>query len=619
MCAILGIASKNNIVDSTWITTGLKSMNHRGPDMKGQWISDDNKVVLGHNRLSIIDLSVSGKQPMSYQGNYHVTLNGEIYNFNILKNKLLKNGFQFKSDTDTEVLLAAYAKWGIKFLNHLEGMFAFALYDKSINKIFLVRDRAGEKPLYYYYNDNNLVFSSEIKGMLANKDIPAELDYSSLSKFLSLGYTSNSSSILNKIKKVKPGHYICFDINTGNFIMNKYWELPKWEPDGRNINSIDLIDEFEKIFNKSVSSQLVSDVPLGILLSGGLDSSLITATAAKSVRKIKTFTIKFSNSKKYDESKHADLISKYFGTEHYELEASSIKSDIFYKLSEQYDEPLIDSSMIPTSMICELVKKHCTVALGGDGGDELFGGYNYYRRSALFYHYFKWMSIHFRAPISKLASLFFSKDTRGYNWIDYFGKNFKNDLPILLNKFDNIEKTRLFKNEIEKNWIEYNYSLDDTKLNEDLQSLLTVMDFENFLPDDILVKTDRASMMHSLEVRAPFLDKDLIEFAFRKIPSSSKFTHKKTKQFLKVFSKKILPPNFDFSRKQGFEFPLGDLLKTGEIRSFFKEVLLDESCVFKPETINKYFESLDNGRRVEEKLFGLLQFQLWKSKYSIVI
>ena len=618
MCAILGIASQKKIADSTWISTGLKSMNHRGPDMKGQWISDNNKVVLAHNRLSIIDLSVSGKQPMSYGDNYHVTLNGEIYNFSNLKSKLIKDGFTFESDTDTEVLLAAYAKWGISFLNQIVGQFAFALYDKAINKIFIVRDRAGEKPLYYYHNNNSLVFSSEIKGMLANKDIPVKLDYSSLSKFLSLGYTSNSNSIFNDIKKVKPGHYICFDLNTGDFTMNKYWELPKYDND-KNIDSIDLIDEFQTIFKKAVSSQLVSDVPLGILLSGGLDSSLITAMAAKSVKNIKTFTVKFSNSKKYDESKYAKLISKYFSTEHYELEASTIESDIFLKLSEQYDEPLIDSSMIPTSMVCELVKKHCTVALGGDGGDELFGGYNYYRRSALFYHYFKWISINLRAPISKLLSPFFLKDAKGHNWIKFFGKNFKTNIPILLNKFDNIEKLSLFKNKIEKDWIEYNYSLDESLLNEDLQSLLTIMDFNDYLPNDILVKTDRASMMHSLEVRAPFLDKDLIEFAFRKVPSRSKFTNKKTKEFLKVFSKKILPPDFDFNRKQGFEFPLGDLLRTGKIRKFFKEVLLDDSSVFKSETINKYFESLDNGRRVEEKLFGLLQFQLWKSKYSIEI
>ena len=454
MCAILGIASHKKITDSNWIESGLNSMNHRGPDMKGHWISQNNKVVFGHNRLSIIDLSTSGRQPMSYGDNYHVTLNGEIYNFNILKSKLIKYGFQFSSNSDTEVLLAAYAKWGIKFLNHIEGMYAFALYDKKINKIFLVRDRSGEKPLYYHHKNNNLVFSSEIKGMLANKDIPARLNYSSLSKFLSLGYTPNSSSIFNNIKKVKPGHYICFDINTGDIEIKKYWELPKWEPQSKNINTEDLIDEFETIFQKSVSSQLVSDVPVGILLSGGLDSSLITALAAKSVDKIKTFTVKFSNSKKYDESKHANLISKYFNTEHYELEASTIKPDIFYKLAKQYDEPLIDSSMIPTSMVCELVKKHCTVALGGDGGDELFGGYNYYRRSAFFYRYFRWLSINFRTPISNLLSSFFSKDVKGYNWINFFGKDFKTELPILLNKFDNVEKLGLFKNKIEKNLIE---------------------------------------------------------------------------------------------------------------------------------------------------------------------
>ncbi len=617
MCAIIGAASTNKIDDISWVSNGLDVMNHRGPDMYGMWNSIDQDVVLGHNRLSIIDLSENGQQPMVFDNSIYLVLNGEIYNYKELKEILHREGFVFKSNSDTEVLLYCYVKWGFDCLDKINGMFSFAIYDKNIRKIFLARDRAGEKPLYYYHKNKTIQFSSEIKGLLADKKIPREIDHSSLKSFLSIGYTTGSSSIFSNIEKVEPGCFLIFDLESGKIQANQYWNFPKQKRKKNQKDYNILLNEFEAIFQNAVSKQLVSDVPLGILLSGGLDSSLITAMASRSVKNIKTFTVKFSKSKSFDESLHAKLISEFYGTEHYELEAGNIDKDIFQKLSKQFDEPIIDLSMIPTSLVCSLVKDQCTVALGGDGGDELFGGYNYYRRSAFLKFYFSWISKYLRIPLSKIISRLLHHDSKGMNWIQYFGKDFIEDIDLVLRKFDHYQMNTLFKNLFKDQYIlNENFLIIDKKDN-DLQSTLTKMDFKNFLPNDILVKTDRASMMHSLEVRAPFLDKNMIEFAYKEVPSDAKFSHKNTKIFLKDFAKKILPPNFDFNRKQGFEFPLHDLLTSGPIRNFFEEVLKDNQCVFKETTVKKLFSSLDSGFNVEDKLFTLLQFELWRENFSV--
>tara|TARA_Y100000590_G_C15745825_1_gene1021961 strand:- start:6691 stop:8547 length:1857 start_codon:yes stop_codon:yes gene_type:complete len=618
MCGIIGIASKKPIADNNWISLGSNNIVHRGPDDSGEWSSDDKKVFFSHRRLSIIDLSASGKQPMHYKNQYSIVLNGEIYNYLEIKKELINDGFKFKTQTDTEVLLFSYIKWGAEWLNKINGMFSFALYDNQKNIIILGRDRAGEKPLYYFSSNNSLRFSSELKGLLSDKNLPRKLNYKALNDYLSIGYINDSDCFLKGYKKLLPGHTLTFDIKSGNIETNRYWKLPDYNASNIRLNEEDLLDEFELLFQKAVKRQLISDVPIGILLSGGLDSSLIAGVASKFNRSIKTFTVKFPNSKRYDESNHAKLISNYFNTDHYEIESDQISRDLFIKLSKQYDEPLIDLSMIPTFLLCQVVKKYCTVAIGGDGGDELFGGYKYYRRILLLKSYMSWLSEKIRRPISKSLYSILPEGKIGKNWINYFGSDLKRNIPLLLNKFDNNAKSTLLKRFV-RDKIEDEYNYEYNKIENDIVQLVTRMDFENYLPNDILTKVDRASMLNSLEVRAPILDHKLIEFAFNKIPSSLKFSKNENKIFLKKFGKRILPPEFDYARKQGFEFPISELLVSGDIRNMFEEVLFDENSIFNREMINNLFFRFDQGYKTEEKLFGLAQFELWRNEYSIDI
>ena len=354
-------------------------MTHRGPDSSGIWTSDDSRVGFGHRRLSIIDLSSTGNQPMfDTESKIVIILNGEIYNYKNLRNELISKGHKFQSSSDTETIILSYKEWGVKCVDKFVGMFAFAIYDLSSNKLFMARDRAGEKPLYYYLKNNQLIFSSEIKGILANPLFERYIDYESLDLYLNIGYVPGERSILKGINKLPPAHAIEYDLDKSSINIWRYWDIPKSQVNEFS-NDI-LINQVEDILSQSISDQLHADVPVGILLSGGIDSSLITAIASKNAKNVKTFNISFPQFNNYDESKHAQLISNHFGTEHFELSADDISPDIIDTLSNQYDEPIADSSMIPTYLVTNLISKYCKVALGGDGGDEVFGGYNHYNR-----------------------------------------------------------------------------------------------------------------------------------------------------------------------------------------------------------------------------------------------
>ena len=385
MCGIAGIASNAPapIERREWLRTGLDAIQHRGPDDWGDWWSDDTCVGLGHRRLSIIDLSAAGHQPMQdIEGELHIVFNGEIYNFADLRRELMGKGYAFRSHSDTEVILAAYREWGTACLSRLNGMFAFALYDSRNRKLFLARDRAGEKPLFYMLVDGAFRFASELKVLLADPAIPRRINRHSLDCYLAMGYVPGGRCILEGMNKLAPAHAMVFDLNTGQCDVWRYWELPVYD-ETRKVRELDegeLVNELEALLEASVRRQLVADVPVGILLSGGVDSSLVTAMAVRSASNVRTFTISFPGDCRYDESAHARLIANHFRTEHTELSAAEVSADILPKLAGQFDEPIVDSSMIPTYLVSKLVRQHCTVAIGGDGGDELFGGYGHYSR-----------------------------------------------------------------------------------------------------------------------------------------------------------------------------------------------------------------------------------------------
>jgi asparagine synthase (glutamine-hydrolysing) len=618
MCGIVGMASKSKEFEFQWVNDALSKIKHRGPDSNGIYVTNDGHAVLGHVRLSIIDLSDLGKQPMTIQnGKISITFNGEIYNFLEIRNTLEQKGYKFISHSDTEVILLAYKEWGYSCVERLNGMFAFAIYDEYRRTLFLARDRAGEKPLFYYCRNGAIRFASELKAILADKSVQAKLNQDSLDVYLTLGYVLGERCILSGFNKLCPGQCLTFNVDSGVVNQWRYWNFPEL-CENSVIDETNLIAEMDSLLRDSISKQLISDVPVGVLLSGGLDSSLIAAIAASVSSRIKTFTISFPGHDYHDESKHARLISDYFDTEHTELPVEEFSINILEKLATQFDEPMNDSSMIPTYMVSNLVKRHCTVALGGDGGDELFGGYGGYANMLKLQAISRKVPRFFRDVAATAATSFLPLGFKGRNWLASFGGDWDQDLPFVTPFFDWKSRKKLMKSNLSLNTRAEAIRKENISISGDLIQRATRTDFENYLVNDILVKVDRASMLNSLEVRAPFLDYRIIEFAFKKLPSSEKVTTTEKKIFLKKVAKNILPPKFDYARKQGFSIPLNTWLqRKGLYRSFFEDVLLDQDSFFSQDFILNLFDGIDKGRANSERLFGLVIFELWRKKYSV--
>lgn len=615
MCGLVGVASYRSLDREQYLSQRSALLNHRGPDSSGEWWSDNGKVGMAHRRLSIIDVSTDGHQPMNFpELGLTLVFNGEIYNYKELRTEIESKGFVFRSSSDTEVLLLAYHIWGIECVKKLNGMFAFAIYDDAAAKLMIARDRVGEKPLFYHFNGETLHFSSELKALIAHPELPKKIDPLSFDCLLSMGYIPSERCILEGYNKLAAGHVLDFDLKTSGLSISQYWDLPPYAKSG--MSDQDLITELGGLLKDSVQRQLVADVPVGVLLSGGVDSSIITALASQCTKKVKTFTIGMPGDKRLDETPHARLISNHFGTEHVELNIQSNSVTLLQDLAKQFDEPIIDSSMIPTYLVSNLVKKHCTVALGGDGGDELFGGYSHYRRMLWVEQGFRWIPHAVRGLVSFAASKSLAHGMKGRNWLQGLGEDLGNGVPQIANYFDpafrrklipNVNKNSLVAEEIRRSYI---------SSDSDLLQRATRLDFKTYLAEDILVKVDRASMMNSLEVRAPFLDYRLIEFAFAKIPSHLKATTKSSKIALKMLAAKLLPDEFDFNRKQGFSIPLSQWLAQGEYRELFHDVLLDSNSIFDKVSVEALFSGQDKGRNNSERLFGLLMFELWRKEYG---
>ena len=380
MCGICGIVeASNRRVDGALLARMSETLRHRGPDDEGHWCATDARVGLAHRRLAIIDLSPAGHQPMSDEaGRLWVTYNGEIYNYRELREELRGRGHRFRTASDTEVLLAAYREWGTECPGHLDGMFAFALYDTAERRLFLARDRAGEKPLFVHHAAGRLAFASELKALMADPAFPRRLSPDALDYYLAYGYVPGELCILAGVRKLPPAHTLTYDLDTDETRLSRYWSLPEGPPPDR-ADARALAEELESLLLESVRRQLVADVPVGILLSGGIDSSLVTAAAARvSSNPPKTFTISFPGHGAFDEGPFARQVARHFGTEHTELAAEPEAVSLLPDLVRQFDEPVADSSMLPTFLVSRLIRPHATVALGGDGGDELFGGYPHY-------------------------------------------------------------------------------------------------------------------------------------------------------------------------------------------------------------------------------------------------
>jgi asparagine synthase (glutamine-hydrolysing) len=615
MCAIIGVASRRTLTSREWLALGSATMAHRGPDDSGIWWSSEGTVGLAQRRLALIDLSPGGHQPMRHEDNQlTIVFNGEIYNYLELRDLLKAKGHEFRTESDTEVVLAAYSEWGVECLSHLNGMFAIALYDDRNRQLFLARDRVGEKPLFYSANSNEIRFSSELKGLLADPSFGRKIDPAALDCYLAMGYVPGEACMLQGSRKLPPAHAMTFNVVSGAMNIWRYWRMPP-APEVDEHDDELLLEELEVLLADSVRRQLVADVPVGILLSGGVDSSLVTAMAARATPRVKTFTVALQGHKKYDEARFARLISGHFGTEHIELEAGETEPDILNLLARQYDEPMNDSSMIPTFLVSRLVREHCTVALGGDGADEMFGGYEQHKRVLQLQSSFQRIPLGLRKMLSAAGVAALPTGLRGRNWIEAFGVDFDTKLPFVATHFGSRERRALMG----KEWRTTADGIRDCRIPPatDLLQRDTRMDFENYLPEDILVKVDRASMLVSLETRAPFLDFRICEFAFGKVPSRLKASSTERKILLKRLCAKVLPPQFDANRKQGFSIPLPTWLKSGPWRDFVSDVLLDSKSTFDRRTVSDLIDGQGTARNNSERLFGLTIFELWRRAYGI--
>ncbi len=608
------------VCQRAWLAKGRDMMIHRGPDDAGEWWSADGRVGLAQRRLSIIDLSSAGHQPMhDASGGLSIVFNGEIYNFSDLRNELTAKGHGFQSHSDTEVILAAYREWGMECLVRLNGMFAFALYDARQQTVFLARDRAGEKPLFYQHASGVLRFASELKALLTDVTLPRRIDPAALDCYLAVGYVPGDRCMLQGFNKLPPGHALLFDLQTGQAKIWRYWQLPELEAASSwPVDEAALLDELEGLLEDAVRRQMVADVPVGVLLSGGVDSSLITAMAVRSSSQVQTFTIGFPGHGKMDETEHARLIARYFGTRHTELMAEDATAGLLPRLARQFDEPMADSSMIPTFLVSQLVRQHCTVALGGDGGDELFGGYGHYSRLQWMQRRLGPIPRSLRNGIALVAEKLLPVGVKGRNWLQGLGVDLDNGLPLIASCFDATTRGRLLAPQSGLLRAQAEEVLrSQVPIHPDLLQRATRMDFANYLAEDILVKVDRASMLNSLELRAPLLDYRLIEFAFGKLPSHLKATAHDKKILLKQLAARVLPPEFDRQRKQGFSIPLGEWLKDGAYRALFNEVLYDPACSFDAGMVDSLLRGQDLGRNNGERLFALVLFELWRREYGV--
>lgn len=617
MCGLIGIAPRYPLIDRIQLTIARDTLTHRGPDDAGEWWSDDGRVGLAHRRLSILDLSPLGQQPMHLPGRgLSIVFNGEIYNFVELRRELERLGHVFRSHGDTEVLLAAYAQWGGECLARLNGMFAFAIFDAPRQQLFLARDRAGEKPLFYRLDNGSLYFASELKALLALPALPRRIDPEALDCYLAMGCVPGERCILAGYRKLPPAHALRFDLRAGTARAWRYWQPPALAPSVCETDETALLDELEALLEDAVGRQLVADVPVGILLSGGVDSSLVTAMAVRRSRQVRTFSIGFPGHGKLDETAHARLIARHFGTEHVELMAEPTSADLLPTLARQFDEPMVDSSMFPTWLVSHLVSQHCSVALGGDGGDELFGGYAHYSRLLWMQRRCMVLPGWLRHGVAAVAEGFLPAGLKGRNFLQGLDVDLRHGLPLIASYFDVTLRRRLLRGQRGHPFVAEAIRAARIPTQRDLLQRATRMDFENYLADDILVKVDRASMLNALEVRAPLLDVRVLEFAFGKVPSHLKATMRDRKILLKRLAARVLPPGFDLQRKQGFSIPMADWLKAGPFRELFWDTLLSAGCLFDAKTVRGLLKGQDRGYGNGERLFALVQFELWRGTYG---
>ena len=569
MCGIAGFSGVGHRDHLSAMTLALS---HRGPDGCGHYIDDEARVFLGHRRLSIIDLK-HGAQPIwDKSGEIGVIFNGEIYNHVELRNQLEQYGHKFSTDhSDTEVLVHGYRQWGEQLPSHLNGMFAFAIYNKPEKHLFLARDRFGEKPLFFSKGKDCFAFASELTALAKHPQVGTSISVSSLRKLFAYGYLPAPNAYYEGSHKLPGGHCLRYDLDTGKMSVKHYWQFELHSDDKLDgSNEAELTDELQALINQAASRRLISDVPLGLFLSGGVDSSVILGAVAEAMpaAQIKTFTIGF-NEKSFDESSFARVVAEHFGTNHHEkiLSLDSAGNLIRLVLS-QLDEPLGDASILPTYLLCKFVRSHVTVALSGDGGDELFAGYDPFAALKMAKIYESIVPSFAHRGLRRLADLipqshknmsFDFKVKRTLMGLSYPPQI---RLPVWMAPLEPSDLNELMNEAIDPMEI-YSEAAIAWEECEGLNITDKALTFFTrfYLQDDILTKVDRASMMNSLETRAVFLDNDLVDFCQR-LPSHYKYHNGERKVLLKRVAARVLPKEIVERKKKGFGIPLAKWLKT---------------------------------------------------------
>jgi len=620
MCGIYGLVLRHGHVDAVQLARQRDLLAHRGPNDAGAWVSPSGRVGLAHRRLSILDLSVAGHQPMSSRdGRYTLVFNGEIYNHREIRVELEKLGRTFHTNTDTEVLIEAYSVWGEACLMRLNGMFAFALYDAgnagTPSSLFLVRDRAGKKPLYYVFDGHRLEFASELKAISHRGGLALD----ALNFYLALGYVPHDRCLVEGVKKLPPAHTARLDLSTFEFRVQRYWAPPRNRPEP-GVDGESLADEAGNLIEDATRLRMVADVPVGVLLSGGLDSSLVVAAAAHvSATPVRTFTITLPGSA-LDESVHARQVARYFGTEHHELALERTGLDVLDEIAPFIDEPIADSSLIPTFLVSRLTRQQVTVALGGDGGDELFGGYNDYPASLADQHRLGWLP-QSALELAARAASYLPAGVRGRNRIASLQGGALQQMIWGRPYYDIALRQRILSQDAQ---VALGGELDAPErfllslyeTGYDAVDRMTRTHFGSVLPDDFLVKVDRMSMAVSLEMRAPLLDHRLVEFAFGRVPSVWKVKGCETRRVQKILASRWLPPELDVQRKQGFSIPLNEWLYTSggvELKRVRDHL---PACINQRE-VDGLLAGHAKGRANGGRLFALLMLALAMNNLSL--
>ena len=600
MCGIVGIHSSGAGINESTLIRMRDSFNYRGPDDAGIWADQQAGVGFGHRRLSIIDPTPSGHQPMidTHSGNV-LTYNGEVYNYLEIRAQLKKDGFKFDTATDSEVILKAYSAYGVDCVKHFNGMFAFAIWDVSKNELFVARDRLGIKPFYYQMsNDGTFYFASEVKAIRVTNQTPTNINESLIDQYMSFGYIPGAHTLEKGIMRLLPGHR--GSVKNGQLSIEQYWDLEFTNNEDLGLDYY--VEQGKTLLNSAIDLRLRADVPLGIFLSGGIDSSAVVGLLAeRTTERLKTFSIAYDFGEEFNETKYARMISEKFNTDHHELFLTTEQFKSFIPdFSYLMDEPVTESAAISLQFLSQLTKDHVTVVLSGEGSDEIFGGYDLYKYMSTIERYRNIVGPKIATIFGNTLGAALPKNSKLTKYLNLSTQQLS-DRYKGISSYDERVKQRLYKPEFNQLLNQHSFaeteqflsSLFEKNKNKDALSQMLYFDTKTWLVDDLLIKADRMSMAASLELRVPFLDYRLVEFA-AKTPSKYKIQNGQGKYLLKEMMKGILPDEIINRKKMGFPTPL-KMMFQGEMRDYAFDTLNSSDT-----KIHQYFNKAVIKRSLEE-------------------